>query len=205
MEYTNTTKRLNNEGFSLVEVLVALAVSGIVVVMIAALMTNGSFLFKTENSKINLQNEMQLVNNYVSETILEAKTLNILSDSTGTYIYTGRKDTDNSLLPAVDGSPLTTERILTHKEGSLYITNSYIPSLTKGYMISNCVKSFDVKVDESCKVTAEDGSVYYTNPIILNVTLIVSEGDREKTKEYVYKVRNKIKKITIDNVEYEVK
>lgn len=222
MENTNTTKQLNNKGFSLIEILVALAISGIVVVMIAALMTNGSFLFKNENSKINMQNELQMIDSFMTETILEAKALYISEDSRKVQIYTGEKDdTTSALLPIgktsyVEGETteapiITTERILTfakedEKKG-VYITKSFVEldNLSKGYLISDCVTRFSVSVDDSCKKTDDEGNVYYTNPIVLNIEVEVTDLDKTKSEKYTYRLRNPLSAISINGTKYTVK
>ena len=221
MENTNTTRQLNNKGFTLIEILVALAVSGIVVVMIAALMTNGSFLFKNENSKINMQNELQMIDSFLTETILEAKALYISEDQNKIQIYTGEKDANGQLVPmerpvynvdaTTEAPVITTERILTYaktaeKQG-VYITKSFVDldSLSKGYLVSGCVTTFNVSVDDACKATDEDGNTYYKNPIVLNVEIEVSDSDKTKTQMFTYRLRNPLSNIYINGTEYEVK
>ena len=221
MENTNTTRQLNNKGFTLIEILVALAVSGIVVVMIAALMTNGSFLFKSENTKINLQNELQMIDSFLTETVLEAKALYISEDANKVQVYTGEKDAAGQLIPverpvydadATTVAPvITTERILTYAKSDekrgVYITKSFVSvdSLSKGYLISSCVTEFDVTVDDSCIALDDDGNTYYKNPIVLNVKVVVSDADKTKTQIFTYKLRNPLSKISISGTEYTVK
>lgn len=60
----DNNSKLNNQGFSLVELLVALAISGIVIVMISLLIVNSSNLFNNENKNIDLQNEFQVVDGF---------------------------------------------------------------------------------------------------------------------------------------------
>lgn len=229
MKYKNETRRMNNKGFSLVEVLVALAVSSVVIVMIGALMSNGSFLFKNENNKINLQNELQIVDSFVSETMLEAKALNIVAwydnvaRTSTTRIYTGDVDTTSfALLPvaptnyyenkehATEKPTISTERLLTfvhagEKQG-LYISQKFatVGKISKGQMISGAVTKFEVGIDSSCESKDKDGNFCYKNPIVLIVTVEVKDGDKTKKEQYLYSLRNKLEEIYIYGNRYKV-
>lgn len=144
----------NNSGFTLIELLVALAISGIVIVMIGAFMTNGSKLYQGERDKINLQNELQVIDGYLTEIFQEAKTVDINVGSSGniTTVYTGVRNSDKSL-GAVDGTAITTEKIITYDPDSksLYVSKSYVSNLTSGYLVSQYVSGISFEIDESCK------------------------------------------------------
>lgn len=210
-------KKLNNQGFTLVELLVALAISGIVIVMIALLMTNGTTLFRNERTKIDLQNELQAVDNYVTEVGMEAKTINIENDENGQTVafYTGERAANKDLVP-VGGTAITTERIITFKpdDSGLYISKSYIENLTKGYLVSGFVTEFKVSIAENCKTFEEikdpiDGTITveqkgYSNPIILNVSITIEDNNKVKHKDMTLTVRNDIDKVTVDGIEYTV-
>jgi prepilin-type N-terminal cleavage/methylation domain-containing protein len=228
MKYKNKTKRMNNKGFSLVEVLVALAVSSVVIVMIGALMSNGSFLFKSENNKINLQNELQMVDSFVSETMLEAKALHVvawydnMARVSTTLVYTGDRNSSMELLPVAptnyyenkeyrpEQPSISTERILTFvqtggKQG-LYISQQFatVGNISKGRLISGAVTNFKVGIDSSCESKDKDGNFCYKNPIVLIVTVEVTDGDKTKKEQYLYSLRNKLEEITIYGRRYKV-
>ena len=222
--------KLNNKGFSLVELLVALAISGIVIVMISLLIVNSSNLFNNENKNIDLQNEFQVVDGFLSETLMEAKTIDIVDDAEGNQtltLYTGTRDASGTLQPVttepiektttgVQSADITTERIITFKpdSNSLYITKSYISNLTKGNRISSSVKKFKVSIDDSCKTYKEVEDAFgkttqvqtgYANPLILNVELNISDGESEKTEVVKITVRNQLKKVVVNGKEFTVK
>lgn len=221
--------KVNNKGFTLVELLVALAISGVVIIMISLLIVNSSSMFNNENKNIDLQNEFQVVDGFLSETLMEAKTLNITDSSDGTQtltLYTGEKS-GNALQPvttetiettnSTEVSDVTTERIITFKPEtkSLYITKSYIADLTNGNRISGNVKKFKVTIDDSCKtykevknsITGETTLEHngYANPIILNIQLNVSDGESDKTEVVKITVRNQLKKVVVNGTEFTVK
>lgn len=226
---TDNNSKFNNSGFTLVELLVALAISGIVIVMISIFIVNSSNIFNNENKNIDLQNEFQVVDGFLSETLMEAKTLNIENNGKGQTItvYTGEKNKDKSLCPvtteAIEPSSVgetaaavTTERIITYNPDntSLYITKSYVENLTKGSLVSGSVKSFSVTIDDSCKTYEEKKDVFgatylehkgYANPIILNINLNVSNGEDDKTEVVKITVRNQLTEVVVDGKKYTVK
>lgn len=227
----DNNSKLNNQGFSLVELLVALAISGIVIVMISLLIVNSSNLFNNENKNIDLQNEFQVVDGFLSETLMEAKTIDIVDNADGSQtltLYTGTRASDEALQPvttepieaATTGAAtasITTERIITFKpdSNSLYITKSKEASLTKGNRISSSVKKFKVSIDDSCKTYKEvENSIThettlehtgYANPIILNIELNVSNEKSDKTEVVKITVRNQLKKVVVNGKEFTVK
>ncbi len=227
----DNNSKLNNQGFSLVELLVALAISGIVIVMISLLIVNSSNLFNNENKNIDLQNEFQVVDGFLSETLMEAKTIDIVDDAEGNQtltLYTGTRDASGILQPVttepiektttgVQSADITTERIITFNpdSNSLYITKSYISNLTKGNRISSSVKKFKVSIDDSCKTYKEvENSIThettlehtgYANPIILNIELNISNEKSDKTEVVKITVRNQLKKVVVNGKEFTVK
>ncbi len=95
-------KQLNNRGFSLIELIVAMAIAGVVSILIASLMTNSSKWFSTESTKSILQNELQDVTEQLNTAFMEATGIRIEKDGEVTYIYTGhihRSDPLHSSVP----------------------------------------------------------------------------------------------------------
>lgn len=74
-------KKHNNKGFTLTEVLVALAVSSVVITIVIAFISQGSRFYKTQSNTINLQNELQETSNVITDTLQEATYLSIISNS----------------------------------------------------------------------------------------------------------------------------
>lgn len=82
-------KKHNNKGFTLTEVLVALAVSSVVITIVIAFISQGSRFYKTQSNTINLQNELQETSNVITDTLQEATYLSIISNSKNLEVYTG--------------------------------------------------------------------------------------------------------------------
>ena len=57
---------LNNKGFSLVEILVALGISSIVLLGVATFMRSGNNSFRVASEQTSLQNETQDLMNYLT-------------------------------------------------------------------------------------------------------------------------------------------
>ena len=119
----------NNRGFSLIELLVAIAISGVVILMISFIMVQGTTLFKGESEVIDIQGELQIVRNQISEALMGAKSVVVVDAGDDIIIYTGAVDPETNMLVAEnngDGgtSTVTTERIITYdsSEKSLYIS-----------------------------------------------------------------------------------
>ena len=74
-------KKHNNKGFTLIEVLVALAVSSVVITIVIAFISQGARFYKTQSNTINLQNELQETSNVITDTLQEATYLSITSNS----------------------------------------------------------------------------------------------------------------------------
>lgn len=192
----------NNKGISLVELLVAIAVSGIILVMIGVVITEGTKHFKEESIRASLQNELQMVNSQLTQTIMEASMLDIVNGS-DKIIYTGEiSSVDNELL-IVNG----TEKIITVKNNNLYITNfndTDGTKLTSGYSVSSNVEDFQISIDEGCLVeneTDSDGNLiedYYTNPLIIKINISLKKSDITVNGEMSVRLRNDISQVTVD-------
>ena len=60
MSDTLREHKVNNKGFTLVELLVALAISGVVIIMISLLIVNSSSMFNNENKNIHFPHPVLL-------------------------------------------------------------------------------------------------------------------------------------------------
>ena len=66
---------MKNKGFSLIELIVALAVGSIVLLMVGAMLVRGTSMFRTENDEVNMRNDYQVIRNQLDQTLMEAKTV----------------------------------------------------------------------------------------------------------------------------------
>lgn len=192
-----------NSGFSLIELLVTIAVSGLVILMISFIMLQGTTLFKGENEVIDIQSEIQIIRNQLTETLMSAKEITVVKADKDIVIYTGDVDESNNRLVAetsgVDGkSGVTTERIITYVDGkdSVYISSNLGTSESLGSLISNYVTSMDIVVNEGCKKIDDSGKEYYTNPLSIDIKLRLVQGEQSADVNVSVKVRNILTELT---------
>ena len=203
-------RKKNNRGFSVMEVLVAIAIFGTVTLLIASIVTQGSRFFSKETTNINLQNDLQECSNKVADVLMQANSIEWTR-------YTDRWEvsvTSDKLTPNTKVIVWTFPRT-GEETGSLYIFDNAAvsnpddnPDESEGFCLSHAVKRFDLDVDPSCHPTTvqEDGTVvtdnvHVTQPVILNYSITVSDKKDTKHDSKTITLRNKLTSITKDGVE----
>jgi len=195
--------KLNDKGFSLVELLVAMAIAAIVSTLIISMMISSTSMFKNENEQIDLQNELKIVQNQLTEKFMEAKAINVVNSGDDVRIYTGEIDINTNKLLVESEAGKHTECVITYTDGKLYLTGKYMDSIPDGYLLSENVLDFDIDIatvpgEEEMIVKNEDNSYstvtryFYDNPISIKLTLKIGTEKENKTDELVLKIRNKI-------------
>lgn len=199
----------NNKGFSLIELLVTIAISSVVLLMISYMLVQGTTLFKDENEDIDIQNEAQIVRNQITEALMSAKSVIVVDAGDDLVIYTGSVDeTDNRLEAEKSGSggasEVTTERIITYKkeDGTLYISSTLSSATSEGNMLSNYVTGMSISFNEDCKrTTGEEGTEsyeeYYVNPLSVDIEIQLAHGKQETDISMSIKNRNILREVAI--------
>ncbi len=177
----------NNKGFTLVELLVAIAILSIIAVGITVLMSSGSSIYEDTNRTINLQYDSQIVNAQIGEHAIDC--------NAGIVI-----DGDNLFLANLvqDDDELTKDEILLkvfHHSGSslLYaeIQSSNYDDFENIFPVdkmSNSMTGFTVSVLDENKnevVNNEDEIA------ILEVTTTLEQKEKSSTVEHQIALRNK--------------
>lgn len=80
-EIENSREKRNNGGFSLVEILIAMAILGVVSLVIYSFMTTGARFYQRTSADADIQSEAQLVANTISDLIVDCE-VNISYDTT---------------------------------------------------------------------------------------------------------------------------
>lgn len=190
--------KFEKRGISLVEILVALAIAGIILALLGSVMTQGVTIFRKQSTVVDLANESQLITGQLEQCLMEASAFTVYRDnSTGEiFIYTGEADHKNNCWTR----PTGVERTIIVSGEKLYISGEYCTDTTfvnEGNLISSYIDTFDIKISEKSieKETDEAGAVIavtYTNPIVVEVNYVIERDGNKKAADMTIKLRNYI-------------
>lgn len=142
-------KKLNNDGMTLIEMLVAMLASLIVISAVGQFMSTGSSQYKNADDEVTLQLEAQTVINQISDMMLEGnnvyfnnanKTLTIYSNlgeeekdpTTGITVTKTRSNADYKEIKLVNNQLLYSER----EAGTMKATNEPLGDYVTGFECS---------------------------------------------------------------------
>lgn len=201
-----TGKKHNNKGFTLTEVLVALAVSSVVITIVIAFISQGSRFYKTQSNTINLQNELQETSNVITDALQEATYLKITSNNNALSVYTGS-------YKIVEGKKLFinekgSSRYILRDGSGIYIYDKadmqYITDKDKpGYRYSNNIEAITVSINDKCKTKVGDSKVI-TQPVMLDVYIKVTHNDTSRFENKTITLRNKIQSLEVNGELYQI-
>ncbi len=199
-------KKHNNKGFTLTEVLVALAVSSVVITIVIAFISQGSRFYKTQSNTINLQNELQETSNVITDTLQEATYLSITSNSKNLEVYTGSYEIKEGkkLFTSAKGS----SRYILRDGTGIYVFDKadtgYITEKDKpGYRYSNNIEEITVNISDKCKTEVADSEVI-TQPVMLDVYIKVTHNDTSRFENKTITLRNKIQSLEVNGELYQI-
>lgn len=204
-----TGKKHNNKGFTLIEVLVALAVSSVVITIVIAFISQGSRFYKTQSNTINLQNELQETSNVITDALQEATYLSITPDSKNKKleVYTGsyeKTKEGKKLFTSVKGS----SRYILRDGTGIYVFDKadtgYITEKDKpGYRYSNNIEEITVNINDKCKTKVGNSKVI-TQPVMLDVYIKVTHNDTSRFENKTITLRNKIQSLEVNGELYQI-
>lgn len=188
-------KNGNNAGMSLIELLVALAVSSMVIIATMALLTNGISSYRRQTITAQLQEEADLALTHISDAIFEAEVVNVkMSDSENgsTEEFYIKKDQNYGYEFKKAEKKLY---VLTKDEG----TGNYIKSVLctnvtyfKVQVLTDSVMVEDIDSD------SEDEIVDVKDTVQVKVSIKVEDGDISREGARVTGVRNSM---TVEDIE----
>jgi prepilin-type N-terminal cleavage/methylation domain-containing protein len=146
------TGKGKNKGFTLLELIVSIAIMTLVMGSIAYFMTYSSRNYRNANEKINLQMESQTILNQLNDLIIEAYNVKF----TGNVLTIYQKDARYIIALQTDKNELTFEKVLTGQTsiGDSQVFGEYIVNFsvtdTGSDNSNNVIKiSFDLKQNQN--------------------------------------------------------
>lgn len=191
-------RKLNNKGLSLLEVLIAVAITAIVATLLMAFISSGSGYFRKQSNSIDLQNMLQETSNKVTDSLMEATSVRIKEQEGALWIYTG----DFS-----ESEPKVRPKLIlwVKAAGEVYIMDYDISSVgeaDEGYCMAKYVKDFTIGLDPKCE---NPDTHIWEQPLLFNVSISLENKDDVRSDSKTTTLRNKIDFLEIDGVEYELK
>ena len=194
-------KQLNNKGFSLVELLVALAVSAVVITIIGAFVSQGTGFYSEQGNSVNLQNELQEVSNVVTETLQEATMLDISQGTDNVMVYTGEYHVVDGV--SVFETNKGASRLMYWDGAGIYLVDKPVfdsNADNQGNRYSKYVSILSIRINDKCKV----GAGVYSQPLMLDVTINVSNRGITRAETKTITLRNTIEKLVFDGNTYKL-
>lgn len=201
--FCKQNKASGNRGITLIEVLIGIAIMGIVSSMISAIMLGGTNFFRNQSATIDLQNDSQLITSSLSAAILEGTDFTLEEKQ-----MDGRKVVcfTTGIAAAEGGSSAVGKQYIWVEEspyddaGFLYIYDvGTAVDYNKGNCISELVRYFNITagVIETTK-DASGGTVYTYNGSVketdkiekISVSFTLANSKDELTQNIEIKPRN---------------
>lgn len=187
--------QIDNRGFSLVELLVSLAISAFVIVSALSLIMVGTKNYDRANKATSVQQEMTFITNLVGQSIREGnteKTSITKYDGGDCEIHTGNK---------VIYYDISETSLYVYNDGSGIGDSSYTANAA-GNLVSKCVTSFDCNYEDGGNNTTgisawpstisssgetKDAS---SESSLIKITVSVKVKNKTDNTEVIYQIRN---------------
>ncbi len=192
----------NNKGFTLLELMISIAIVGVISFLVGSLMMNGSRWYTGESSKADIQNDIQTVNTKVQKALMEATAITVKEQNGVTYILTGEwyEDTASGTSGWVaESNPNSTARQIIAYKNKIYVTNTfYEPSaviaglVPKGYEVSSNLKEGTFKA-EAIYTAFEDtatSTLKLDSPVKVKISYSMTKRRKNSKTSYVVTLRN---------------
>jgi prepilin-type N-terminal cleavage/methylation domain-containing protein len=215
----------NNKGFSLIEVLIVVAISSVVMLLATSLIVNSSRIYNKESTNIDLSNEAQLIVNNLNEAFMEATKLEVEQDGDscliklGDYYTEAEKDESAGIYAYDSKNKALCRNVLFNSDtqflglivNSKFLDEAFITLLgdtseqLDGYRLSTVVSNFQIACDPSCVIgttNVTSGGTTESKPaiqapvkVLVKFTLTTKTGSGEY--EISMQLRNSLDKVTL--------
>lgn len=196
-----------SKGMSLLELIVAVAMSSIVMVTLSTIIVSASRAYGRENNNSKVQNNAESVYNRVENSLMEAQSIRLIRLVGGGFFI--ENDAHNV---SGDGFVHTNGRavLYTPSDGRIYMsdtTGDMIATSTskESYLLTKSVTAFDIKLNPACIKTDEYGDTYISNPVMFDMSLSMDLRGRKTGYSRTIALRNKLKSVIYEGVTYEVR
>lgn len=199
-------KKINDKGFSLIEILVSLAIASIVLIGIFTIFNYTTKSYTTTKNKMTAQEEAEYASNYVYEILLEATDAKFTKSEIGSGLGGGRCDTFVVLTNEYQNDVNTGKLVAMEKKNFIvYDSDSkkmYFTSLVTNDTLTDDMISAQTKtINDDTKLLAENvskfeveriGKVLEGDPI--KYTISISDGKEDFTVNNEACSRNSVAK-----------
>lgn len=127
-------KKKHNQGFSLIELLIAMTILSIVMIMVVQFMSTSSAAYRKNEKNLNLQTEAMKVIEQMSDTLMQAKYIRIETKDKGMYTIT-KTDASNNNVRTIAEAPSYTE-----------VTYDFVPDNFGNYSANQSLDDADRQV-----------------------------------------------------------
>lgn len=163
---------MNNRGISLIELIICLAITSIVLSILAVYISGASQVFRKTNDEVNLQMEAQVTINQLSNRAMEAKKIDLPTDPSDPkrrYVIEGYSESNVYVV------------IFNKEDNELYLTKA--TSLAEAQSITSNDDSLLSEYLEDIQITEEDSKT-------VTITLSFQAGKENYLVSRKIKLRN---------------
>lgn len=186
----NEGLKLNNKGLSLIELLVALAISSIILAAVTLLMSNGVFGYNKQTTMSTLQDDANLTMNHVINAIMEANYIDLVQTEDGANTYTFV--THNG---STDSGIASNKYIFDAATQTVYVADIG-DDLDEASPLCTRVKKFLVQITEDSfnfSNNLESGTIASVSDVVqFKVTIVLESNSTQREVIRYTNVRNKL-------------
>lgn len=124
----------DNRGLTLIELVIAIAMTAVVLLMVTYLLEQGSRYFKNSKEELELQKEAQMTMSQLNQMVLNARelTLDTQADKTVLKLFMTGEEQEEIEVSFVDGELLLSKK----KNGSIVYTDRLLARKVAGFFVT---------------------------------------------------------------------